>query len=157
MSSDALFLPAGAARPDNLKTRYVYKAQVDRIYDGDTVTLSFDLGLRVWTKGVSCRLYGIDTPEIRGTERPQGVMARDHLGKLCQRHAVNLYDRSGRLTDSLPPTLMARTRKKKSGDDDSGKYGRWLVTLIGWDWDRGVPVNLNELMVEDGHAVSYYL
>jgi endonuclease YncB( thermonuclease family) len=36
--------------------------------------------------------------------------------------------------------------------DKKGKFGRLLAVLIGDDGD-GNPVNLNERMVTDGHAV----
>jgi micrococcal nuclease len=157
VSNDLDFLPAGAARPDNLKTRYTYKVAVDRIYDGDTVFLSFDLGLKTWVRKVPCRLYGIDTPEMRGAERPEGILSRQELGRLCQEYSVDRYDRVGRMTDSLPPTLMAKTRKLRSGDDKAGKYGRWLVTLIGWDWENGRAVNLNDCLISSGHATPYPL
>ena len=43
---------------------YWYKAQVLRVIDGDSVELIIDLGFTVQWKSI-CRLYGVDTPELR--------------------------------------------------------------------------------------------
>ena len=111
---------------------YNYRANVVSIYDGDSVTLDIDLGLGVWSKGQKCRLSGINTPEIRGEERPLGLEAKKRLCELV-----------------LGKQVAISTEK-----DKTGKYGRWLVTI--WDLgDDGVRTNINDLLISEGHAEVY--
>ena len=111
---------------------YNYRAKVVGIYDGDSVTIDIDLGLGVWVKGQKCRLSGIDTPEIRGEERVAGLKAKIRLSELI-----------------LGKQVAITTEK-----DKTGKYGRWLVTI--WDLnDDGTWVNINKLLLSEGHAEVY--
>jgi len=64
---------------DNL---YYYKARVVRVYDGDTIHVDIDLGLSTWIKKEKLRLARINAPEIRGSQRPAGLAARDFLRNL---------------------------------------------------------------------------
>jgi len=58
---------------------YEYKViEVHSIYDGDTLKVTLDLGFGIYSKQ-TLRLHGINTPEIRGDERPAGLIARDYL------------------------------------------------------------------------------
>lgn len=144
--------------PDRLKTRYVYRAIVDRIYDGDSAFLSFDLGLRTWVRDVPCRLFGINTPELRSRdaeERLAGIHAKRALQDLLAIHSLARFDKHDEEVHGALPVVMVRTKKRRSGDDAAGKFGRWLVTLIGWDWTDGVPVDLNQRLIDTGHAVEY--
>lgn len=103
---------------------YTYKAHITQVYDGDTVTVDIDLGLNVWIRNEKVRLYGINAPELRGKERPQGLPSRDHLRELI-----------------LDKDVIIETIK-----DKKGKYGRYLgIIMLG-------KVNINEKMVEDGFA-----
>lgn len=104
---------------------YQYRALVRRVYDGDTVRMDIDLGMRVWIYDEPVRLYGINAPELRGRERPAGILARDYLKTLVDDKMVT-----------------ARTYQ-----DKRGKYGRWLVQIR---LDDGTDINRK--MVEAGHA-----
>jgi micrococcal nuclease len=106
---------------------YEYRAIVTRVYDGDTITVDIDLGFYTWIKSQVIRLYGIDTPEIRGEERPEGLVSAEWL--------------RSRILDK---EVILKTHK-----DQKGKYGRWLaeVYLDG--------VNLNEKLIEEGLAEPY--
>ena len=86
---------------------YVYHAEIVSIYDGDTVRADLDLGLGIWARNQSIRLYGIDTPEIRGSEKYRGLISRDWLRSQIQGKVV-----------------VIRTHK-----DKKGKYGRWLGVI----------------------------
>ena len=44
---------------------YTYRAKIIGVYDGDTITALVELGFNV-TIELKLRLYGIDTPEVRG-------------------------------------------------------------------------------------------
>ena len=57
---------------------YEYKAKIIKVYDGDTVTAVIDLGFNV-SITEKVRLYGLDAPEVRGDERPDGLISRDRL------------------------------------------------------------------------------
>ncbi len=48
---------------------YEYKAVVTRVVDGDTVDVDIDLGFNVWLKKQRIRLYGLDTPESRTSDK----------------------------------------------------------------------------------------
>ena len=114
---------------------YVRRAKIVRLVDGDTVDVDIDLGMAITTRQ-RLRLFGINTPEVRGPEKESGHAATQHLADLLVefRHEGE-WD------------LVVQTYK-----DKKGKYGRYLADLIGVEED-GNPVNLNERMVADGHAV----
>lgn len=103
---------------------YHYKALVTDVYDGDTITVDLDLGLGIWLKGQKIRLYGINTPEVRGESRERGEAVRNWL--------------AGRI---LGREIVLATHR-----DAKGKYGRWLgsVYLDG--------VNLNQQLLDEGMA-----
>ena len=111
-------------------------AQVIRVIDGDTVVLKCDLGFRVTTT-IKARLYGIDTPEIHGPNRPDGLDAKDYLEDLIQEWRIDVIR-----TTPGKSWLLIETHKNKS---DS--FGRWIVRLIGRD-----DTDLNRLLVKSGHA-----
>lgn len=58
---------------------FTYRAELVRVIDGDTVVLNVDLGFETWLHNQTIRLYGIDTPEMRGEERPEGEKAKAWL------------------------------------------------------------------------------
>ncbi len=105
---------------------YHYKAFVKDVYDGDTITAVVDLGFLHYQE-MKLRLYGIDTPELRGPERPQGLIVRDILREMILEKDVEIH-----------------TYK-----DKQGKYGRYLATIM---LDG---VNVNEWLVDNGHATVY--
>jgi micrococcal nuclease len=111
---------------------YNYRANVISVYDGDTITIDIDLGLGIWSKGQKCRLSGIDTPEIRGSERTEGLKAKNRLSGLILGKQVGI------------------TTEK----DKTGKYGRWLATVWNLN-DDGVWININKLLLSEGHAKVY--
>lgn len=112
--------------------KYVYDAFVTSVYDGDTITANIDLGFGVELKKQKIRLIGIDTPEVRGEEREQGLVSRDRL-----RHLI--LDKH---------IILQTTRDKK------GKYGRWLGAI--WPdmegFHLGYGVSINEQLVREGLA-----
>ena len=112
-------------RPD----AYVYRAHVISVYDGDTVTANLDLGMSI-TRKCSCRLAGVDTPEIRtkvAGEKEAAYAARDRVRDLILDKWVTLQS-----------------------IEKPDKYGRLLVQI--WTDD---DVNVNNLLIEEGHAIPY--
>lgn len=108
---------------------YVYRAHVDSIYDGDTLTCSIDCGFGVVLRKQKIRLFGLNAAEVRGSERAAGIQVRDAL-----RDKI------------LDQDILLRTIK-----DRKGKYGRYL----GIVYFNGE--NINDWLVENNYAtpVSY--
>ncbi|CAM3274392.1 thermonuclease family protein [Aequorivita lipolytica] len=107
---------------------YHYKAKIIAVYDGDTVTALVDLGF-LHTQEMKLRLYGINTPEIRGEEKEQGIIARDILREMI-----------------LDKEVQIRSYK-----DKQGKYGRYLANIMLGDLD------VNIWLVDNGYATEYML
>lgn len=102
---------------------FEYKAYIKSVYDGDTVTAVIDCGFNIKiTEKV--RLFGINTPEVRGSERKNGLISRDYLRELI-----------------LEKVVTIQTKK-----DKKGKYGRYLGTIFYED------ININKLLVKKGYA-----
>jgi len=110
---------------------YNYRAVVTDVYDGDSITIDIDLGFNNWMKNQKVRLFGINTPEIRGEERPDGLVARDRLRELI-----------------LDKEIIITSYK-----DKSGKYGRWLATVFLKQ--DGMFENINTLLLAEGLAEVY--
>jgi endonuclease YncB( thermonuclease family) len=90
-------------------TPYAYNVEIVRIHDGDTLTVSVDLGFRI-VHQVNIRLAGINAPELRTEE---GKTTLRVLAAFVAEHA-------GQWT----------ARTFKSGEE---KYGRWLAKLYAPD------------------------
>lgn len=106
---------------------YTYKVkEIVKIYDGDTITVVLDLGMKMYVQK-TIRLYGIDTPEIRGEERPEGLVSREWLVEKLNK-AEDVYITTHR--------------------DKSGKYGR----LLGSVYINEEIISLNEQLVHNGLA-----
>jgi micrococcal nuclease len=147
---------------------YNYKARLVSIYDGDTITIDVDQGFSL-THRMTVRLYGINTPEVRGKTKRQGLESRDRLatflavGGLLEAHFTK--EKRGSYEYLIPRneiSFLVKTLK-----DDSGKYGRMLASLVvdrsehvgntHWSalFGRKNIVDVNEHMVEKGYAVEY--
>lgn len=111
------------------KQLYLYEATVTGVYDGDTITVNIDLGLTTSINGEKIRLYRINTPEVRGPEKPEGIKARDFLRGLI-----------------LDKKIVIETIK-----DKKGKYGRYLGE-IHLQLEDGSWLNINDHLVKNGFA-----
>lgn len=109
---------------------YTYKATVKSIYDGDTMRVDIDLGFGVIFKDQSLRLLGIDTPEVRGEERPQGLISKKFVEERIPVGAVIKI-------------ITERDRKEK--------FGRYLATV----YYSNDMKNLNEELLQSGMATPY--
>lgn len=107
---------------------YTYKAIVKSIYDGDTLRADIDLGFGVILSDQSLRLLGIDAPEMRGEERPQGLASRSFVAE--------------RIPVGSEITITTFKDRKE-------KFGRYLATIF---YDGK---NLNEELLSSGHARPY--
>ncbi|MBQ8999845.1 MAG: thermonuclease family protein [Clostridium sp.] len=86
--------------------RYIYEnVEILRIIDGDTIVVNIDLGFNIWKKA-TLRLYGINAPEIKGTEKELGLKSKEYVSSLIP---INSY-----------------VKLECLGKD---KYGRWLANI----------------------------
>ena len=63
---------------------YEYNCKLVKVVDGDTIDVDIDLGFGVWLQNQRIRLYGIDTPESRTSDKVEkiyGLAAKDYLVK----------------------------------------------------------------------------
>ena len=111
---------------------YEYKCKIVRVVDGDTVDVDIDLGFGVWMRNQRIRMYGIDTPESRTSDKIEKV-----YGKAA--------------TEFLTKWTNAGDLTLKTFKDGKGKYGR----ILGELW-YGNEHNINQLLVDNHHAVRYH-
>ena len=116
---------------------YTYKIKLDRVVDGDTIDAYIDLGFNVSIKK-RIRFAGINTPESRTRdleEKARGLAAKERLKDILE----------GANTIQL-------------NSHGVGKYGRCLGELhvdVVDGKDCLTMVNVNELLIKEGHAVEY--
>jgi len=106
---------------------YEYKATVISVYDGDTVTVDIDLGFGIVLRKQKLRLYGLNTPEVRGAEKEEGKKVRDLLREKILNKKITI----------------------KTYKDKKGKYGRWLAEIICND------ESINQWLLTEGHAKPF--
>lgn len=110
---------------------YVYQATVTSVYDGDTVRVDIDLGLNIIVANESIRLHRINAKEVRGNDRPDGLLARDYLRSRIEGKRV-----------------LVQTIK-----DKKGKYGRYIAEI--WLSENDRWTNINDEMVTHGFALYH--
>ena len=89
---------------------YTYKAQIERVVDGDTFIAVIDLGFDTFQRH-TFRLYGVDTPE---TYRPKSENERV-LGE--------------KATEFVRDLIEHRSVTVITHNDKQGKYGRYLAEV----------------------------
>ena len=117
--------------------KYIYRAKLDRVVDGDTIDAMIDVGFDIWVKK-RIRYKGIDTWESRTrdlAEKAKGLEAKARNKELL----VEVSAKSGYF------------RLKSYG---VGKYGRVLGELFIQDVN-GVEMNINDTLIKEGHAYVY--
>ncbi len=117
--------------------KYIYKAKLDRVVDGDTVDALIDVGFDIWFKK-RIRFKGVDTWESRTRnleEKALGLKAKARTKELLEK----VSSKSGYF------------RIKSYG---LGKYGRVLADVFIMDKD-GKQWNVNETLITEGHAYVY--
>lgn len=116
-----------------LAAPYQYLATVTRVIDGDTVEVVREAGCDI-TQRLTLRLYGINTPEMRGETKAAGLLARAYLvSPLAEHH----------------PKVLIRTHR-----DKADSFRRYLAEVIAERPD-GTVTNLNQALVAAGHAVEF--
>ena len=117
--------------------KYIYKAKLVRVVDGDTIDAMIDLGFDTWVKK-RVRYMGLDTWESRTRnleEKKKGLAAKERNKELIEK------------VSSKPGYF----RIKSHG---LGKYGRVLGELFIQDLEGNV-ININKKLISEGHAYIY--
>jgi micrococcal nuclease len=117
------------------------------IYDGDTITIVFKLGNQLQKHKI--RLYGINTPELKGSTRNEGIIARNFLLSQIIGNELELekeYKRN-QIVDMLKECKKLFTFELLGEE----KYGRVLGKVYNGD------ECLNDLLLLHGYAKEYIL
>ena len=117
--------------------KYIYRAKLDRVVDGDTVDALIDVGFDIWFKK-RIRFMGLDTWESRTRD-----LEEKKLGKLAK-------ERTRQLLEDVS-SKSGYFRVKSHG---LGKYSRVLGEIFIMDKD-GKQWNVNETLIAEGHAYVY--
>ena len=117
--------------------KYIYRAKLDRVVDGDTVDALIDVGFDIWFKK-RIRFMGLDTWESRTRD-----LEEKKLGKLAK-------ERTRQLLEDVS-SKSGYFRVKSHG---LGKYGRVLGEIFIMDKD-GKQWNVNKTLIAEGHAYVY--
>ena len=110
---------------------YTYKAKLDRVVDGDTIDVNIGFDISVHKR---VRLAGINAPESRTKdleEKKKGLASKARL--------IELLDKGDLVVESK----------------ELGKYGRVIGDLTIYPDNLDLPININETLIEEGHAVEY--
>ena len=117
--------------------KYIYRAKLVRVVDGDTVDALIDVGFDIWFKK-RIRFKGLDTWESRTRnleEKALGLKAKARTKELLE----SVSSKSGYF------------RLKSYG---LGKYGRVLGELFIMD-KEGKQWNINKTLINEGHVYVY--
>ena len=117
--------------------KYIYRAKLDRVVDGDTVDALIDVGFDIWFKK-RIRFKGVDTWESRTRnleEKKKGLAAKARTKELLEK----VSSKSGYF------------RIKSYG---LGKYGRVLADIFIQN-KKGENICVNKVLLKEGHAYTY--
>ena len=117
--------------------KYIYRAKLDRVVDGDTIDALIDVGFDIWIKK-RIRYSGIDTWESRTRdleEKAKGLEAKARNKELL-------------MEVSSKPGYF---RLKSFG---VGKYGRVLGEIYIQDSNKNT-ICINNQLINEGHAYIY--
>ena len=118
--------------------KYIYRARLDRVVDGDTIDAFIDLGFDTHIKR-RIRFQGLDTWESRTKnkeEKKRGLAAKARVLEL--------------LTEVTNKPEYFRVKSH-----GVGKYGRVLGEIFIKDTE-GNEININKTLIDEGHAYVYF-
>ena len=99
-----------------------YPVEILRVVDGDTYDVNISLGFETFVE-TRVRLIGVDTPEVSGPERPEGLRAKRLVEEWFTANHMHMW---------LTSTNM------------KGKYGRWLADFCT------AKTCLSRVLIEEG-------
>jgi len=117
--------------------KYIYRAKLDRVVDGDTVDAMIDVGFDIWVKK-RIRYKGIDAWESRTRdldEKKKGLAAKERNKELLEK------------VSEKPGYFLLKSY-------GVGKYGRVLGELFIRD-SKGTEMMVNNTLISEGHAYIY--
>ena len=117
--------------------KYIYRAKLERVVDGDTIDALIDVGFDIWVKK-RIRYMGLDTWESRTRnleEKKLGLAAKERNRQLLE----EVSNKSGFF------------RLKSYG---VGKYGRVLGEIFIMD-ENDNTICINNQLISEGHAYVY--
>ena len=117
--------------------KYVYRAKLVRVVDGDTIDALIDVGFDIWFKK-RIRFMGVDTWESRTRnleEKKLGLAAKARTKELLEK-------------------VSAKSGYFRIKSHGVGKYGRVLAEIFIMD-DKGKQWNINKTLITEGHAYVY--
>ena len=112
---------------------FEYKCVITKIVDGDTVDVDIDLGFSVWLKKQRIRLYGVDTPESRTSDKVEKIYGRKAKAFVQERLPLR--------SDQVLRTKL---------DDSRGKFGRILGEFVCGE------STVNQLLIDTHNGVEYF-
>ena len=125
--------------------KYIYRAKLDRVVDGDTIDAMIDVGFDIWVKK-RIRYMGIDTWESRTRdldEKKKGLAAKARNKELLEAGVFKIVSHG------------------------TGKFGRVLGEVfvspdaVGHEVSENVDkssdglVSINDILINEGHAYEY--
>jgi micrococcal nuclease len=119
---------------------FTYPAKITSIIDGDTVKAQIDTGFGNNRAKETLRFSRINAPEKRGSTKELGLASKKYLQDLIYRKRVVIR------------TVYKFNKREQKYNERTGKYGRYLAEICLWNEDNTLT-NINDLMVEAGHAV----
>jgi len=138
------------------------QGRVLSLYDGDTMKIALPLHNSFYK--FTCRLNGIDTPEIkplktkpnRDNEILWAKKARAELLKLiCDNSFASNFDNLDIKKDEVIKILEKNKKLVTVKALQMDKYGRVLVELYNADSDSETSLSFNDILVEKKLAVKY--
>lgn len=117
--------------------RWVFRAKVKRVIDGDTVDVDIDQGMHA-VRSERIRLLLVDTPELRGAraDPKAAIDAKNFTEAWCAAH-------QGHAESDVWPFII-ETQK-------SDAFGRYLAAI--WCPEDGLC--LNDAILSSGHGVVW--
>ena len=123
---------------------FQFPVVITRVVDGDTVDARIDMGFKIVYEE-RIRLLGLDTPESftsNKKEKVLGLAAKARIKELIAEANV------------IPKKRGKKDVVLKTSKHGKGKFGR----ILGEIWinaNTGTGININEQMIEEGHARWY--
>jgi len=115
-------------------TLYEYRAELDRVVDGDTYDFTVDLGFHV-SKKIRIRMIGVDTHETYGVKKESDEYQQ---GMEEKQFVEEWFDSADE--------IFIETEK-----DEQGKYGRWLARVFNESGE-----SLNAALIEEFDVGAEY-